>query len=229
MPCLARTILLALHATAFLALTGLAPATTTALASPLPDSTSLSSLLAARVVNKHKDAQLVSPASAVSPNVTASSPQSNDVEQRIRAYAVTAKKHRSQLQKLANEAKTQPHARRADNLVFQQQCISRQVKGAGNQCYDPNSGLQVALHDILDCITTLTATIPILGPIVYDVKCIVDAILNLVTDTVDCLLGPIVDLLKQLGLGGILDSVCKLGQALLVPLLGESLGGLLCL
>ncbi|KAF7306936.1 hypothetical protein MIND_00486300 [Mycena indigotica] len=244
MPSFARSLLFALYATALLALTGFSPAST-ALASPLRGSTTVTnssnSNLAVRVATKPKNAQLAA---------SSSSPKSNEVEQRIRGYADTAKQHATTLKQLAKQSKT--HARRAADLAFQQQCVESAtgfrdnysefkeyvsgMRGAGNQCYDETNGLEQALHDIVnankDALRSIYVMVdnipglgPVLGPIVYEIKCIIDDILNLTRVTVDCLVNYVVDLLDQLGLGGVLESLCNLS----VSLLGAALGKLLCL
>ncbi|KAF7320330.1 hypothetical protein MKEN_00817800 [Mycena kentingensis (nom. inval.)] len=244
MPCLARTLFLAA------ALFGLH-----AVASPLPDSAlvsnSLTPVLAARDIAHAKDTHVVSPASNASPAVHASHP-SHDFQQRIQVFATNAKTHAATMKRLAHQAKSS-HARR-DDLAFQQQCVqaadgfranyrdfyqylaSSPGGGAGLQCLDKNSGLEELLKDIvnahkdfLDCVVEFTAAIPLLGPllkpIAYEVKCLIDATLDLVEVLVDCLVNPVVDLLRQLGLGGVLDAVCGLSKGLL----GSDLGRLLCL
>nr|GAT44197.1 predicted protein [Mycena chlorophos] len=255
MPSLARTILLALHATAFVAFTGLVPIT--AVASPVtPTTASLSGLLAPRLASKNNKASAFPPASAVSPSPATVAPQSNAVVvNRIRAYADSMKTHSSEIERLANHAKSQHARRAATDIAFQQQCVQAaegfrddmqgfhsllagipSIPGAGNACYDPSQGLQEALHDIANANKQVFASLPALAnllpplapylePILVELKCVLDDTLDLTRVVVDCLLDAVLQILDDLGLGSIVPTVCNLSKSLL----GPSLGGLLCL
>ncbi|KAJ7181672.1 hypothetical protein C8R43DRAFT_1101443 [Mycena crocata] len=242
MPSIARAILLAVHASSFLALTGLAPATLNALASPLPGSspaTSPSSLFAARVLSKHGDAEL---APAVSPAVSSPlQPRRSTSEpiQSLRQYSSGAQADAAKMRKLRARALAGEPA----DAAFQQQCAdvlrSYQTNFVGCQrnmvllgqdkglaCYDKADDIETLIKnlinahkDILESVSVLVDNLPILGPIlgpiVYQIKCIVDEILDLTENITDCILNLLAPLLTALGLSAVTDLLCSLNLCIL--------------
>ncbi|KAJ7487611.1 hypothetical protein B0H11DRAFT_2014096 [Mycena galericulata] len=241
MPSIARAILLAVHVSFFLALTGFSPATISALASPLPDhspavsSNSPSSLLAVRVLSKHTDAELAARTPAVSPAASAPVQQGKSFESLHQSSEKTAKAA-NHMQELAARSKSVD----PNNEAFRQECVQgmndyttsfrefqtsfvpaiTSDKGLAN--YDPTSPLQVivkivvnAHKDLLSAVTALVYNLPILGPIlgpiVYQIKCIVDALLDATEDLTDAILNIIAPLLQALGLGSLLPLLQDLG------------------
>ncbi|KAJ7783799.1 hypothetical protein DFH07DRAFT_789163 [Mycena maculata] len=237
MPSFARAILLALHVSLFLALTGFSPETISALASPLPDhspavsANSPSSLLAVRVVNKHSDAELAARTPAVPP---AASLQQQRQYERLSQSADGAQTAANNMKVLAAQSKTVDPS----DVVFQQNCAhtldqyresfgqfeTTIVSDKGLGYYD-QGGLQTLVKDlinankvVLDAIYELVASIPIIGPllapIVYQIKCIVDAILDFTEDLTDATLDALRLLLNELGLGAINDLLDSLNLGL---------------
>ncbi|CAK5280231.1 unnamed protein product [Mycena citricolor] len=220
MPSIMRSILLALQAASLLTLSGLSPAPlVTVNASPLPGASSISSkispssLLAPRVLTKHADADL---APRVSPVLLSSLErrQTEDaVVQRFRQYAATATKHDKKFKDLAAKAKTVS----PDDKEF--------PRNARLACFDKNNDIQQYLKiivnahkSILQSVVVIVAGIPVLGPLLapllYDIKCIVDKILDIVENLIDCLLNLLGPLVQQL-LPGVSDLLCQLKLCLL--------------
>ncbi|KAF7347823.1 hypothetical protein MVEN_01539800 [Mycena venus] len=254
MPSIARAILLAVQATSFLALAGISPKTTMALASPLSGPSSAapanspSSLLAARVVSKYTDTELVARIPILSPTVSAplqqraSSANHTQLIKKLQASHDKMKGNAATMKSLV--ARTRTRSFDADNSAFKQECASTLkayktnfedfqsifilIAGTdkGLACYDPTNDLQTILKGvvnfhktILSCTVTIIYAIPglgpILGPIVYDIKCLVDALLDATEVLTDCLLNATGALLRALGLGPVLDLLCDLGTGLL--------------
>ncbi|KAJ7357380.1 hypothetical protein DFH08DRAFT_851802 [Mycena albidolilacea] len=103
-------------------------------------------------------------------------------------------------------------------------CCPNVGVGKGLDCYDDSSVTEQLLKGVVDYTkVTLTATrtlvagIPVLGPlldpIVEDIKCIVDSLLDLTEDLVDCLINITNELLRPL-----LASLSPLLTSLLGPL-----------
>ncbi|KAJ7038186.1 hypothetical protein C8F04DRAFT_371690 [Mycena alexandri] len=248
MPSIARAILLAVHAASFLALTGLSPATTNALASPLASPAfppnSPSSLLAARVVTKHTDADLVARAPTTTPAATRNQTASDHVK-RIHDLSVKMKGNAANMKRYAAQAKSK-RTRDASGLAFQQLCTTEVTRyndnfadfrgilvllpnDAGLLCYDRTDDVETYLKDIINAHKEIVAAtveivdcIPILGPILAplmeQVKCLVDEILDIVENYLDCLFAMVGPLLQSLGLGPVADSLtsllCSLGVCL---------------
>ncbi|KAJ7492606.1 hypothetical protein FB451DRAFT_1361160 [Mycena latifolia] len=248
MPSIARAILLAVHASSFLALTGLYPATLNALASPLPGPshaspvTSPSSLLAARILSKHTDADLAVRTPASPPVVSARLQQrqpTSELVESFRGYSVKAGNDAATLKRLAARAQSG----HPGDVEFQQQCVSAltsyQTNFAGFQSvlfllgsdkglayYDRLDDFETLLKNIinfhkeaLNAVALLVAQLPILGPIlgpiVYDIKCLVDQILDATENLSDFLLNLIAPLLQELGLSDLTNILCSLGLCLL--------------
>ncbi|KAJ7900360.1 hypothetical protein B0H14DRAFT_3852781 [Mycena olivaceomarginata] len=254
MPSIARVLFVA----SFLALTGFSPTTTTALASPLQASSPLihanspSSLVAARVVGKHTDIELVARLPISSPTVSAlqqrgSSTNSTYLVHQLQVHHDKMKLNADKMHKYA----AQKRARSVDDAAFQAGCTTELTDfhnnfggfynilcllneiavccpnigvGKGRDCYDDSSVTEQLLKDVVDYTkVTLTATrtlvagIPVLGPlldpIVEDIKCIVDYLLDLTEDLVDCLINITNELLRPL-----LASLSPLLTSLLGPL-----------
>ncbi|KAJ7225502.1 hypothetical protein GGX14DRAFT_420807 [Mycena pura] len=225
MSSIARVVLLALHASFFLALTGLAPATITAVASPVPAAwASFDSLLATRVVSKSTDVELAARVPAVSPAASAHPQGQVNQTERMRQYSERAAQYATTMKRLA--AKATSHSPR-DDVAFQNACTDT-LTGFGGlyeqilallrsiDCRDPDSPTQVyidqiinANKDIVKATLVLTNLIPslkpLLDPILYQIKCLVDAVLDLTRGLLDCTI-----VLLKLGLGSLVD--CTTGS-----------------
>ncbi|KAJ7092740.1 hypothetical protein C8R44DRAFT_750239 [Mycena epipterygia] len=247
MPSIARAILLALHASTLLALTGLSPATINALASPLPGSSlavpanSPSSLLAARVISKHTDAGLTARAHAIAPaaSIPLQQRQSSAASEQLREVSKSARANADTMKALRAQASSvQPGDRE-----FQQKCATALTSykttfaryqsaledlstGAGLTCYDRADDVETLIKaiinyhkEILACTTDLVNALPllgpILGPIVYDIKCLVEELLDATEVLTDCILNLIAPLLQALGLSAVTDLLCSIGLCLL--------------
>ncbi|KAJ6610898.1 hypothetical protein B0H10DRAFT_2224603 [Mycena sp. CBHHK59/15] len=243
MPSIARAILLALHASSFLALTDLAPAIIHALASPIPDPflvappNSPSSLMAVRVLGKHNNAQRPPPIARASSASLHQRASTSDLVNRFRSYSEAAQTDSANMKKLAAES---AYAR-SDDLEFQGRCTtvltSYQTnivgvqdilaelgadKGLAN--FDRTDDIEVYLKaivnvnkDILSCVSILVDNLPvlgpILGPIVYQIKCLLDDVLNIVENLTDALINICAPLLKAL-LAPFSGLLCALGLGL---------------
>ncbi|KAJ7786324.1 hypothetical protein B0H16DRAFT_27390 [Mycena metata] len=249
MPSIARAILLAVHAASFLALTGLSPATTNALASPLASPAfppnSPSSLLAARVVTKHTDADLVARAPATTPAAAARNQTASDHVKSIGNLSVKMKGNAANMKRYAAQAKSK-RTRDASDLAFQQLCTTEMTRyhdnfedfrgilvlvpdDAGLLCYDRTDDLETYLKDIVNAHKEVVAAtvaivdgIPVLGPILAplmeQIKCLVDEVLDIVENYLDCLLAIVGPIIQALGLGpvakSLTDLLCSLGLCL---------------
>ncbi|KAJ7103520.1 hypothetical protein B0H15DRAFT_217330 [Mycena belliarum] len=202
------------------------------------------SLLAARVVSKHTDSEFAIRALSIPPTVPAPSPlqqrQSTDAAvERFRTSSVKAGHDAETLGRLAAEARSG----HPGDVEFQQQCTSALSSYRTNfaslqsNLFEITSDKGLAYYDHLDDVETLlknvvnfhknvlsdvTALIyqlpilgPILGPIVYDIKCLVDEILNAAEDLTDFVLNLLAPLLQALGLSAVTDLLCSLSLCLL--------------
>ncbi|KAJ6575127.1 hypothetical protein B0H19DRAFT_628579 [Mycena capillaripes] len=237
MPSIARAILLAVQAASFLALTGISPATTTALASPLQGSpighsaNSPSSLLAVRVVSKHADTELVARTPTLLPAVSARhSTNNSEPLQKLSDYRNHMRDNADTMRNLAAHARGR--SLHPDDAGVQQQCASTLNSYAENfhgfqtiyltldkglACYDPSSNLQTILKDvvnyhkdILAAAADLVASIPGLGPL-----------LSPIVDAIKCLVDELLDYTEV-----VLDCLLNATKALLIELL-PGLSGLL--
>ncbi|KAF7339462.1 hypothetical protein MSAN_02160500 [Mycena sanguinolenta] len=242
MPSIARTLLLAVYAVSFLALTGISPATTTALASPLVASlpavsaNSPRSLLAARVVSKHTDAELVarmptSPAVSTTRQPKSTTNTTHTVKQLDAVYG-KMQGNAAAMKSLATQAraraKSGAHARSApaEDDAFQQQCVSelddyRTNLDAFQQLLvllglNAVCGCPLTLDEGLACYDPQNDVDKILKGVVNVHKCILEntAILVNSNPLLKALLGPIVDALKCL-VDEILDAVENLVDCIL--------------
>ncbi|KAJ6604663.1 hypothetical protein DFH09DRAFT_1300847 [Mycena vulgaris] len=248
MPSIARAILIAVNASFFLALTGLSPTTTSALASPLPGPshalpmTSPNSLLASRVLSKHTDAEFAPRTPSIPPAVSTHLHQrqsTSDLVESFRSYSGSAGDNAAALKRLAAKAR----AGHPGDVEFQQQCASAfssyQTNFAGFQSvlfllgsdrgleyYDRLDDVETLLKNIInfhketiEAVTILVDELPILGPILapimYDLKCLIDQILDATENITDYLLNLIAPLLQALGLSVVTDLLCSLGLCLL--------------
>ncbi|KAJ7630953.1 hypothetical protein FB45DRAFT_917049 [Roridomyces roridus] len=243
MPSIARSILLAVYASFFLALTGFSPATSSALASPLPDTNSPRSLLAVRIVTKHTDTELIARIpTAISPVVAspATSLHPRQSFESISGPAAKTRKAADHMSALAQRSRTE------NDEAFQQACADGLTEYYGsfqafqkgfNELVTTDKGLSNlnkgdqleeliktvvnANKDALTAVTVIVDNVPIVGPIlapiVAELKCLVDLILDATENILDATLNVLVVILHQLldpfGLGGLV--VLLQGLALL--------------
>ncbi|KAJ7932387.1 hypothetical protein B0H13DRAFT_776772 [Mycena leptocephala] len=255
MPSIARAILLAVQAASFLALTGISPTTTTALASPLSGSSlarsanSPSSLLGARIVSKHTDAKLIARTPTLSPTISpavSSLQQRHSTNNHSEAANKLMKSRDACVRNAAAMKNLTAHARtrsvQADDPEFQKQCgtTATEFKDSFNEyqklfcSYGPSiddcqcvaDSLCIVLQetlkdvvnahkDVLKATTELVYELPLLGPVLgptlYDIKCLIDDLLNKTQEFVDCLLKVLLELGSlRLLLSSFSDLVCAL-------------------
>ncbi|KAJ7169891.1 hypothetical protein C8R46DRAFT_1265700 [Mycena filopes] len=244
MPSIARAIFLAVHAASFLALTGLSPATTNALASPLSrafPANSPSSLLA-RVVTKHTDADFVARAPATTP--AARNQSASEYTARMGVLHDKMGRNAANMKRYAAQAKSK-RTRDANELAYQQLCTTEvthynknfaDFRGllvlipddAGLLCYDRDDSLETYLKDIVNYKQNHALPIlgPLLAPLMYALKCTTEDILDVVENFTDCLLATIGPILQALGLGPVAELLTNLLSSLGVPV-GTLLTGVL--
>ncbi|KAJ6519831.1 hypothetical protein C8R45DRAFT_37663 [Mycena sanguinolenta] len=242
MPSIARTILLAVYAVSFLALTGISPATTTALASPLVASSpavsanSPRSLLTVRVVSKHADADLVARI-PTSPTVATTQPpksttNTTQVVKQLGALHNKMQANAVAMKSLAKQARTRAssgaRARSvpAEDDAFQQQCTSELDDYRTNLDAFQQLLVLLGLNAVCGCPLALDKGLACYDP-ENDVDTLLKGTVNLnkeilgaTADLIDsnpllkALLGPIVDALKCL-LDEVLDAVENLADCIL--------------
>ncbi|KZP31335.1 hypothetical protein FIBSPDRAFT_849827 [Athelia psychrophila] len=109
------------------------------------------------------------------------------------------------------------------NVLGLQDILSQLGADKGLANYDRTDDLETLLKNTvnlnknaLSSVDTIVYNLPIvgktLGPIVYDIKCVVDDVLNFVENTADGLLNGLQPLLQPL-LGGLLSTACNTGVA----------------
>ncbi|KAJ7900361.1 hypothetical protein B0H14DRAFT_3767097 [Mycena olivaceomarginata] len=167
MSSIARAILVAVHAASFLALTSISPATT-ALASPLQASSpvnSSSSLLAARVVSKHTNTELVA-------RIPISSPAALPLQQRVSSANST---YHNSVSPVTKSKAMQSH----EELADEDRSPPQYVDGASRLRFD---------FDVFPSYPWTDLGVPV---IVYETKCILDEILDSTENTTDGLLNAV--------------------------------------
>ncbi|KAF7969347.1 hypothetical protein HWV62_27681 [Athelia sp. TMB] len=107
------------------------------------------------------------------------------------------------------------------NILGIQDILSQLGEDKGLKNYDRTDDLETLLKntvnlnkDALSSVDAIVYNLPIvgktLGPIVYDIKCVIDDVLNFVENTADGLLNGLQPLLAPL-LGGLLGTACNTG------------------
>jgi len=109
------------------------------------------------------------------------------------------------------------------NVLGIQDIMSQLGTDKGLLNYDRTDDLETLLKDVvninknaLSSVNTIVYNLPIvgktLGPIVYELKCVLDDVLNFVENTADGLINGLQPLLQPL-LGGLLGTACNTGVA----------------
>ncbi|KAF8216230.1 hypothetical protein K438DRAFT_1800288 [Mycena galopus ATCC 62051] len=200
MPSIARTILLAVQVASFLALLG------SRRRPPLP--------------SRHPFQAHHPPFLQTRPVSPRARHQYYPTVEKLHAYSAKMKANYETMQ-----SRRPNHPRSVSQAQWEAQCLLvvlglNAVCGCplslddGLACYDPSSGLELILKDtintsknILSVTAALTQNIPLLGPLVDDIKCILDEVLDAVENLTDCLLDITSKAVIALGLGDLVKGL----------------------
>ncbi|KAJ7615298.1 hypothetical protein DFH06DRAFT_1108173 [Mycena polygramma] len=227
MPSIARAILLAVQAASFLALTGISPATITALASPLSGPANASpSSLAARYLSKRIDAELVPRASTTHLPAASAPPQQSRPANSSASFQQLSRSRdgmradANNMQRIAKLAK-HPRARSTQHQApdLQQQSVSclRSYQSnlcafqaaltgldKGEACLDEKDayeellkGVVNANKELLEATVMITDAIPVLGPVLGPILYDIKCLVIELLDAVENLVDCLVNITLQ--------------------------------